>query len=327
MKSPTCNFELSDVIDVASLIRRKIDAGLPFSLVRLGDGEGALLALSDNSTEQDRYYFYRHLGPVQEGQCVLEPLQSTLRDAIAGASIVGVRDDVVGVEFPQDRFQWPEAAFLEEFRSHFRLRDIDLKLPYEGARRIAFLHRELGAIEFSDQQQFCSAWIQYDLHTSGLLFDVIGRQDAIGLISCRKPLTDVMQSLFEVKLHFHHVPAMYRDIREHEVPEDYLDQMNAILDKDMVKFPGMLFLVGAGLFGKVYCEEIRKQGGVALDVGSLLDAWLGIESRPAVYKSKFPGKAAARGVPDELLLNQENIRRFSSQLYAGEFLTEPSSSQ
>ncbi|MFM7228321.1 MAG: hypothetical protein ACKO2F_01620 [Cyanobacteriota bacterium] len=35
--------------------------------------------------------------------------------------------------------------------------------------------------------------------------------------------------------------------------------------------PGRLFLVGAGLLGKMYCAAIRRQGGVAVDVGSLID--------------------------------------------------------
>jgi hypothetical protein len=35
--------------------------------------------------------------------------------------------------------------------------------------------------------------------------------------------------------------------------------------------PGRLFLVGAGLLGKIYCHAIQQRGGVAIDVGSVLD--------------------------------------------------------
>ncbi len=44
-------------------------------------------------------------------------------------------------------------------------------------------------------------------------------------------------------------------------------------------YPGDLVLVGAGIFGKIYCNDIKKQGGVAIDVGSMMDAWAGVKTR------------------------------------------------
>jgi hypothetical protein len=35
--------------------------------------------------------------------------------------------------------------------------------------------------------------------------------------------------------------------------------------------PGQLVLVGAGILGKIYCDAIRQRGGVAVDIGSVLD--------------------------------------------------------
>ena len=49
---------------------------------------------------------------------------------------------------------------------------------------------------------------------------------------------------------------------------------------------GELFFVGAGLAGKLYCEVIRQAGGMAVDVGSLMDVWMGIGVRP-YQSSKF----------------------------------------
>lgn len=44
-----------------------------------------------------------------------------------------------------------------------------------------------------------------------------------------------------------------------------------------------LFLIGAGFLGKIYCDEVKKSGGRAFDVGRLFDFWSGvrnIDSRP-----------------------------------------------
>ena len=38
-------------------------------------------------------------------------------------------------------------------------------------------------------------------------------------------------------------------------------------------FPGAVFLVGAGALGKIYCQWIKERGGIALDIGSMCDAW------------------------------------------------------
>lgn len=39
--------------------------------------------------------------------------------------------------------------------------------------------------------------------------------------------------------------------------------------------PGEVWLVGAGVLGKVYCEAIRRAGAVAVDLGSVFDIWSG----------------------------------------------------
>ena len=49
------------------------------------------------------------------------------------------------------------------------------------------------------------------------------------------------------------------------------------LDVDIV--PGDLVLVGAGVLGKLYCEQARLRNGVALDLGSVFDGWQGLLTR------------------------------------------------
>jgi hypothetical protein len=43
--------------------------------------------------------------------------------------------------------------------------------------------------------------------------------------------------------------------------------------------PGAVFLVAGGLLGKIYCDRIRELGGIALDIGALADAWVGLNAR------------------------------------------------
>ncbi|MDY6885713.1 MAG: hypothetical protein SWL02_18320 [Pseudomonadota bacterium] len=49
---------------------------------------------------------------------------------------------------------------------------------------------------------------------------------------------------------------------------------------------GHVYLVGAGILGKVYCHQIKKSGGIALDVGSVPDVWVGKPSREYQKKNR-----------------------------------------
>ena len=48
--------------------------------------------------------------------------------------------------------------------------------------------------------------------------------------------------------------------------------------------PGQLWLVGAGILGKIYCQAIRAQGGVAIDVGSVIDLSSGVSNTRGEYR-------------------------------------------
>jgi hypothetical protein len=43
--------------------------------------------------------------------------------------------------------------------------------------------------------------------------------------------------------------------------------------------PGTLVLVASGSVGKVFCAAAQRKGGVALDVGAMIDYWVGLKTR------------------------------------------------
>ena len=61
----------------------------------------------------------------------------------------------------------------------------------------------------------------------------------------------------------------------------YPDQFLAIekwMDR-AINCEGALCLVGAGVVGKIYCNWFRDRGGVAMDVGSVMDSFAGYQTR------------------------------------------------
>lgn len=306
MKHPTCDFKLESVHQVSNEIFSKFDKGDAFSLIRLGDAEGLLLSLSDQSTEADIRYFERHFGADGGNLENLLSLKKRLRHSVMGADIIGIRDDILDVTFDPADYSLPHDNFLEVFRRSFRLRDAEKTLDYQGSRRIAFLHKSLSNLNLDNNKQYCSAWFQFYYHNAGEVFRLLQQQVRIGLISCRTDLAGMLEEIFDVSVKYHKIPDMFRDLSAEEIRPDYVEQLEDILTEQLVEFPGMLYLVGGGIYGKLYCQLAKSQGGVALDLGSLFDAWVGIPSRPTVYRSLY-GVGDASSLPSILPLTLKNI--------------------
>ena len=307
MKYPACNFTLKSVQETSHVISCRQRSGESLSLIRLGDGEGLLLSISDQSTEADFKDLTKHLGTKGVNLNYLLGLKNRMMQSIKGADIIGVRDDIVNVRFEPGSFLLPQNEFQQSFRESFRLREVEKNLDYHGSRRIALLHKSLRSVGFNDETQFCSAWFQYDYHNSGEVFKALNQQERIGLISCRPHLPRLLEELFSISVKFHEIPGMFRDISSDNPVPDYVEKLESLLSQQIVEFPGMLYLVGGGLYGKLYCQLIKSQGGVALDLGSLFDAWLGIPSRPTVYRAMYDADPGEKDVPSSLLLTAENI--------------------
>jgi hypothetical protein len=68
----------------------------------------------------------------------------------------------------------------------------------------------------------------------------------------------------------------HRTLSEEEIPPRSLDRA---LD-ELGDWPnGRLVLAGAGYAGKVITGEAKRRGGIALDLGSIFDHWLGLHTR------------------------------------------------
>jgi hypothetical protein len=64
----------------------------------------------------------------------------------------------------------------------------------------------------------------------------------------------------------------------------YPDQFNTINCSISRPLNGKLFLVAAGILGKFYCHTIKRNGGIALDIGSIADGWMNCDTRPGLGK-------------------------------------------
>lgn len=134
----------------------------------------------------------------------------------------------------------------------------------------------------------------------------------ITVISCRN-LVPVLQNEWNVdEVRLHQVPSQHsaRDVdgsyeaSMHDTPI-WPNTISRLRSELQVRDRGEVALVGAGVFGKGLCVEIREQGGIALDMGSVLDQIAGKVTRGPLRRII---DMRAQGMPvDEIALRLSEV--------------------
>ena len=105
----------------------------------------------------------------------------------------------------------------------------------------------------------------------------------IGVISCYDELAPHLAQQFDIDRHATILIPMQASIaRRMDAANGHLERYDAILDQIRPPFQGAVYIIAAGHLGKSYCTVIKQRGGIAIDVGSIADAWMGIRSRPGI---------------------------------------------
>ena len=256
-------------------IRRAVAARQPLSMVRLGDGEARFLIWStpelQGDLDADQLYT---VGDV--------PWRSWFGGDIADVephSMAALRRDFVSAI---------ETADLLGVSSLFRLRQDTGHFGFIETQE-AFVADLLGK---RDDVSFFDALGNLDLEkTEPPLSHALKDLDFLGLISPHPDLeAKLRRHLRPLKTRAYVVPAEARQAdlsaagRDAHFPTVY----QALLGELHVPFPGAVYLVGAGLLGKIYCARIKQLGGIALDIGSLVDGWCGLDTRPGMAAAVAP---------------------------------------
>ena len=232
-----------NAFEVFGAIRRCLRDGRAMSVIRLGDGEGAVMGYPTITNRKDVNRSLRiWLRTIDVPDPEVRRLADELRHAIRNADVVGVPRQK---QIASDLHLW--RAVMDALET-FRLVGPGTVLTHTALHRLlqhALLYRPL---------------------LEGANF--------VGVISCRR-VTDALRALFGVaEVRWYGVKGELEDTGEIQTPHfpDGFEELRATLH---VPYPGALFLVGAGVFGKIYCDWIKQRGGVAVDIGSIFDSWAG----------------------------------------------------
>jgi hypothetical protein len=262
-------FRYLNPVQVAATIRSAIETRRPFSLVRLGDGEGIFARIgAEDEARHARLYANLRRGwyaglygdafdPAATGySAIVETLMSVAGEA-----------DLVGVPYRS----WVAHEYAIS--------------SIRGVPGLVNVHRHFLRHQDPSGPAICDQNIHTELHKQGLIEPILRMSRDIGLISCVSDLPERLRARFGLD-----------SVELFKIPgERYSQALRSQEALSGVHFPfvyweivqrlsqphhGRVFLIAAGTLAKFYAAVIKRHGGIALDIGSLVDGWMRIASRP-----------------------------------------------
>jgi hypothetical protein len=256
-----------------SLVRNRLLLRQPFAFVRAGDGEAACLSYEPglashakaDARERERIWWGR-------------PLTPALRERIAPAVARAIWDaDCIGIP--------TVARFLRELRLD-RADALESSLTGRGLRSLLYCSER-----FSDLRSpglpdpiFASCHLHQDLAIWNCYEELLDGVRDVVFISCHAELADLARERFGVSVAASVVvPADKVSGPFVAGPASESANLPTLLDSVIDKIGdlprGRLVLIGAGYPGKILVSIARERGGIALDLGSIFDYWLGLRTR------------------------------------------------
>lgn len=260
--------------EISERVKSALRSRTPFTLIRLGDGEGGVLRTGKHDEHSFRSLYERN------------------------------RDELISMWFGPS-FDWRNNGFIDTAQGVLEnIASCDIiGIPYEGwlrheydiasLRGIPSLVNVYRALLQNDKPAglcLCNQNIHMELHKGGYLAEILSMASEVSVISCLPEVATLLESRFQLRrVTFYQIPGEHGSkallgagvTYEAHYPEAFA----RLQQKLSRRLDGHLFLVAGGLLGKLYAITIRQNGGIALDLGSLVDAWVGRSTRPGYDRS------------------------------------------
>lgn len=248
--------DFMEVRKVAQFIAAAVQEHRPLSLVRLGDGEGRFVDSLENYPE------------------------------IA----TGSREIARRVWF-WNSVDFPEQSFFEELKGAYLDADI---VGINPAQRITFeFHNSIpGYVGVVKGNQFIfdqgvkkgryvtHNWATVTLQSMDFYRRLLGSIDSVSIISPYTHIGEVMAGLGAKRVSGITIPSEgHYLLRDSSLKEPHYPQAFRRVREQIRRNGKQVYLVAGGVFGKIYCADIKKAGGIAIDIGSLIDQWVGLKTR------------------------------------------------
>lgn len=285
--------------ETAVAVREAIDKVEPFSLIRLGDGEAIILGYPEfyspeRLLHQLRRWFGEHAKEPKQFTALRPLLESAIRDA-----------DILGTHFAEVDAEKARAWLLRPCDVTQQEKEFTAQMSYG---LLPHLTKPL-----LSHQKICSKVVHLTLLTGGFLNNLLMNLQRVTVITCND-VSEVLHSINStLRLRHIHVPG--QAIREGDRLAEWQrfdPHFPVVCDRVLNQVKGGDYdspvLVGAGPLGKVYCDEVKRSGGVGIDIGSVLDVWAGRITRAYMETDRFRAKMRALAAQSRLWASGSPLR-------------------
>jgi len=253
---------------IAAFLSERIKEKIPTSCIRLGDADGNALFpaldryphLTDyNLSKISQIYFGDKRVMVDSKNFFLE----MVIDGIQNADLIG----------------GPERGTIEKsFATAYA--DLDVR-GMCGMRGVYNYLSEKGQHIDLGSSIWASTWFSRALLPH--YFDLLRDAPFVGFITCYEELPRLVQQRSNIStIESILVPMQASIAKSNKNINHYPDAYPEILARIQPPAPGAIYIVAAGILSKAYCSKIKERGGIAIDIGSVADVWMGTISRPGM---------------------------------------------
>lgn len=233
--------------DIVFLVIDSLKKQKPFFMLRIGDGE---MLYFDKNQDRAKTHCKEQLGYLLTEQ-EIQKIKTDINTSIIFSDVLGL-----------------PTAYHEKFNAWRRIIE----------------HYNLLKNQNSDKwkcNKYCSIDIHYELLQDNSYEKILKETNTLFLVSSR----DVKDKL---KLKFPNIDK----IEQYLIPGEQIYEIEKTKSRDFVEQienirkiiksknrQSQLLLYGAGFVGKIIGYDFSSMGGVALDIGSVFDAWVGKNTR------------------------------------------------
>ncbi|WP_290653995.1 hypothetical protein [Idiomarina sp.] len=257
----------------AHLLRQKllikIESNTPFSYVRMGDGEGNCLFYKKYEDKfnilakfcMDRIWRLM-FGRVKYKTEDFKNISQKIAEAFVSADFLGVHTDNQVEKAIKSLSVISAETDVRGMCGVLSTRDFLIKSINDEDKRV----KEVNLASCHSHKL-----------VSDFFCDLVKAAGNVSVISCYVESLAALHQYCGVKKGFNYIiPPQALNVggtpEEHHFPGVFQKILISIRQSDL---KGKLFFVAAGILGKIYCTEIKKAGGMAIDVGSMMDVWMG----------------------------------------------------
>lgn len=240
-------------------LKEAIDLKKPFSMIRLGDGEGRILGYPE--IFEPSVYLNQVL-TYQYGPKVIDALKEEFQGEYIDKSMLQLKSFIEEAIESADIIGAPSWI-------HFRAPVDDNNFTPLTAQSVCLDYTS----RLKNTKKIFDHFIFKPFHKDGYFDKLLESVDKLTVIS-HTDMSDKLIARFNLQKCNHiKIPGHQSFMKSDNL--HYPDEYKKILLEINKISPGDVVFVAAGYLGKLYCSKVKENSGIAIDIGSIFDGWCG----------------------------------------------------